>query len=48
LIKIIVADLDGTLLDSKKQLPENFPALIRELTKKGILSSRQRPRVFIR
>jgi len=37
LIKIIVADLDGTLLDSKKRVPENFPALIRELTKKGIL-----------
>jgi Cof subfamily protein (haloacid dehalogenase superfamily) len=37
LIKLIIADLDGTLLDSNKKLPENFPALLEALTRKGII-----------
>ena len=35
-IKLIAADLDGTLLDSQKQLSPNLPALLRELRAKGI------------
>jgi len=37
LIKLIVADLDGTLLDSKKKLPKDFPALVEALSEKGII-----------
>ncbi len=36
LIKLIVADMDGTLLDSQKRLPKDFPALMEALTEKGI------------
>jgi Cof subfamily protein (haloacid dehalogenase superfamily) len=37
LIKLIIADLDGTLLDSNKKLPHNFPALVEALTQRGIV-----------
>ena len=36
MIKIIATDMDGTLLDDKKQLPENFEDVIRKLLKKNI------------
>ncbi len=36
MIKFIAADLDGTLLDSKKQLPEDFFDLIRRMKAEGI------------
>ncbi len=36
MIKFIAADLDGTLLDSKKQLPENFFELVKKLKANGI------------
>ncbi len=36
MIKIIVSDLDGTLLNSKKELPDRFPALIKALNREGI------------
>ncbi|AFA48272.1 HAD hydrolase family IIB [Acetobacterium woodii DSM 1030] len=36
MIKIIVSDLDGTLLNSKKELPERFPKLIKALNREGI------------
>jgi len=35
-IKLIAADLDGTLLDSQKRLSPNLPALLRELRARGI------------
>lgn len=37
MIKMIVSDLDGTLLNKKKELPERFPKLIEALKKEGIL-----------
>lgn len=36
MIKLIAADLDGTLLDSRKQLSPGLPALLRQLSDKGI------------
>ncbi len=36
MIKIIVSDLDGTLLNSKKELPKRFPELIKALNREGI------------
>ncbi|MCR4715952.1 MAG: Cof-type HAD-IIB family hydrolase [Lachnospiraceae bacterium] len=36
MIKLIACDLDGTLLDSNKRLPEEFPKLIEKLKAKGI------------
>ena len=36
MIKIIATDMDGTLLDDKKQLPENFEDVIHKLLKKNI------------
>ncbi len=33
--KLFVTDLDGTLLNSKKELPKNFPLLVEELKKDG-------------
>ena len=38
-IKLIAADMDGTLLDSAKQLPEGLFPLIREI---GRASCRER------
>ena len=35
-IKLIAADMDGTLLDSAKQLPEGLFPLIRALRRRGI------------
>lgn len=35
-IKVIVSDFDGTLLDDEKRLPEQFPALLDELDRRGI------------
>lgn len=35
-IKLIAADLDGTLLDSRKRLPDELPALLEQLTARGI------------
>lgn len=35
-IQLIAADLDGTLLDSRKRLPPELPALLRELRARGI------------
>jgi len=37
LIRLIAADMDGTLLDSRKRLPENFPALMEALSTRDIL-----------
>lgn len=36
MIKLIVADMDGTLLDSQRRLPENFPQVIAQLKAQGI------------
>ena len=36
MIKLVAADLDGTLLDSKKQLSPNLPQILRRLSDKGI------------
>ena len=37
-IKLIASDLDGTLVDGNMgKLPEKFPALVREMKKRGIL-----------
>ncbi len=36
MIKLVACDLDGTLLDSKKQLPKEFPEVINEFKKRGI------------
>ncbi len=36
MIRLIATDLDGTLLDSKKQLPEELPRLLEALTERGI------------
>ena len=36
MIKIIATDMDGTLLDDNKQLPENFEDVIHKLIKKNI------------
>ena len=35
-IKLIAADMDGTLLDSQKQLPQGLFPLIRALRERGI------------
>lgn len=37
MIKLIAADLDGTLLDNQKRLPANFDAFLRYLHQKQIL-----------
>ncbi|MEG0751143.1 MAG: HAD family hydrolase [Oscillospiraceae bacterium] len=37
MIKLIACDLDGTLLDSQKRLPDRFPGLIDALTERGVL-----------
>ena len=36
MIKLIAADMDGTLLDSQKRLPPELPALLAELKAAGI------------
>ncbi|MBS7224420.1 MAG: HAD family hydrolase [Clostridiaceae bacterium] len=36
MIKLVAADLDGTLLDSKKQLSPNLPQILLRLSDKGI------------
>lgn len=35
-IDVIVSDFDGTLLDDRKRLPEQFPALLHALDRRGI------------
>lgn len=35
-IKLIAADMDGTLLSSRKQLPKGFFPLVRTLKKIGV------------
>lgn len=35
-IKLIAADLDGTLLDSQKRLPDELPELLAELRARGV------------
>lgn len=37
MVKFIACDMDGTLLNSKKQLPENFEYVLDELKKRGII-----------
>ena len=36
-IRLVVSDLDGTLLNEKKQLPPNFPNLVEQLANRNIL-----------
>ena len=36
MIKLIAADMDGTLLDSEKRTPKELPEVVRALNKKGI------------
>ncbi|NLO61828.1 MAG: HAD family phosphatase [Clostridiaceae bacterium] len=36
MIRLIASDMDGTLLDENGKLPVEFPALLREITGKGI------------
>ena len=35
-IKLIAADMDGTLLDSQKRLPEGFFSLVHTLRERGV------------
>ena len=35
-IRLIAADMDGTLLDSRKQLPEGLFPLVRALHERGV------------
>ena len=37
MIKIIFSDMDGTLLDENGELPEEFPEVIAELKKRGVI-----------
>ena len=37
MLKFIASDLDGTLLDGERRIPEEIFPLIREMTKRGIL-----------
>lgn len=34
MIKLIATDMDGTLLDDNKQLPQNFDNIVKRLFKK--------------
>lgn len=36
MVKLIAADMDGTLLDDQKRLPNGFPKLLECLAKRGI------------
>ena len=36
-IKLVVCDLDGTLLDANSQLPADFPQVVRDLADRDIL-----------
>jgi len=36
MIKLIATDMDGTLLDDNKQLPENFDNIVKRLFNKNI------------
>ena len=36
MIRLIAADMDGTLLNSRKQLPEDMFRVIRDLQRRGI------------
>jgi len=36
-IRLIAADMDGTLLDDNDNLPENFVSLVLELRRQGII-----------
>ena len=36
MIRLIAADMDGTLLDSEKRLPKEFPEIVRRLKEKGV------------
>lgn len=46
MIKLIAADLDGTLLNSRRELPEGFFELVRRLRKKGVLFAAASGRQF--
>lgn len=46
-IKLIAADMDGTLLNSKQELPPGFPDTIRKLHQKGICFAAASGRQFI-
>lgn len=47
MVKLIVADLDGTLLDDKKILPEDFGQLLDALNKRGILFTTGSGRTYV-
>ena len=47
MVKLIVSDLDGTLLNDKKELPENFGALLVEMNQKGILFATGSGRTYV-
>ncbi len=36
MIKLIITDMDGTLLDEKKRLPEEFPQILQRLKERGV------------
>ncbi len=36
MIKLVACDMDGTLLDSQKQLPADFPQVMTALLKRGV------------
>ena len=36
MVKLIAADMDGTLLDDQKRLPNGFPKLLECLAKRGV------------
>lgn len=45
-IRLVAADMDGTLLNSAKKLPENFLPVFRQLKEKGILFAAASGRQF--
>ena len=47
MVKLIVTDLDGTLLDDKKMLPQDFGQLLDELNKRGILFTTGSGRTYV-
>ncbi len=37
MVRLILTDMDGTLLDSQSRLPEGFDAMMAELKKRGVM-----------
>ena len=37
MVRLILTDMDGTLLDSQSRLPEGFDAMMAELKRRGVM-----------